>query len=344
MKKIIIALCAGILLFSITCKKGVETASTPLQQQAKEHYLKARRLFLTCNPDNYPEAIKEYKLALSYWDEYPEALAGLAEAISMWRGYSLGEKDFGTAYRYAQRALRLNPNLADGYRAMADLFRHRRDYERALRLIETAIELDPDNAENLYVKGSALIAINPQEAARVLIQAQKLNPELPKIYFNLASAAHKMGEYDRAIELLKKYQSMVPSDVATYCSMGMVYLSKKDKETDPKKKEQYLNQAMELFKKTYALSDTKNKPWQISWVLLSLKTLAKIELDRKNYQIALDWLKKAENVYNKDYEIYYIYGVIYKKLGKKSLAKKNLQKALELNPDAEEVKKELEGL
>jgi len=158
----------GLMVILVSaCKQGVETASHPLQEQAKEHYFKARRLFLTCNPDNYIKAIEEYKLALDYWDEYPEALAGLAEAISMWRGYSISEEEFGKA------ALRLNPDLADGYRAMADLFRHRRDYERALRLIETAIALDPDNAENLYVKGSALLAINPQEAARVLIEAQK---------------------------------------------------------------------------------------------------------------------------------------------------------------------------
>jgi len=334
----------GLVIFSFACKQGVETASQPLQEQAKEHYLKARRLFLTCNPDNYLKAIEEYNLALEYWDEYPEALAGLAEAISMWRGYSISEEEFGKAYQYAQRALRLNPDLADGYRAMADLFRHRRDYERALRLIETAIELDPDNAENLYVKGSALLAINPQEAARVLIEAQKLNPELPKIYFNLASAAQKLGEYDRALSLLEKYQKMVPSDISAHCSIGMVLLSKRSQESDPEIKKQLLDQAIEKFKTVSALANIKKKPWQTSWVLLSYKTLANIYLEDKQYQTALDWLKKAEGITDQDPHIYYLYGMVYKAQGKKSLAKKYLKKALELSPDSEEIKKELEKL
>ena len=335
----------GLMVILVSaCKQGVETASHPLQEQAKEHYFKARRLFLTCNPDNYIKAIEEYKLALDYWDEYPEALAGLAEAISMWRGYSISEEEFGKAYQYAQRALRLNPDLADGYRAMADLFRHRRDYERALRLIETAIALDPDNAENLYVKGSALLAINPQEAARVLIEAQKLNPELPKIYFNLASAAQKLGEYDRALSLLEKYQKMVPSELSAYCSMGMVLLSKRIKEEKPEVKKQLLDQAIEKFKTVSALANIKEKPWQTSWVLLSYKTLANIYLEEKDYQSALDWLKKAEEITEQDSQIYYLYGMVYKEQGKKSLAKKYLKKALELSPDSEEVKKELEAL
>ena len=342
MRKWIIFL--GLVIFSFACKQGVETASQPLQEQAKEHYLKARRLFLTCNPDNYLKAIEEYNLALEYWDEYPEALAGLAEAISMWRGYSISEEEFGKAYQYAQRALRLNPDLADGYRAMADLFRHRRDYERALRLIETAIELDPDNAENLYVKGSALLAINPQEAARVLIEAQKLNPELPKIYFNLASAAQKLGEYDRALSLLEKYQKMVPSDISAHCSIGMVLLSKRSQESDPEIKKQLLDQAIEKFKTVSALANIKKKPWQTSWVLLSYKTLANIYLEDKQYQTALDWLKKAEGITDQDPHIYYLYGMVYKAQGKKSLAKKYLKKALELSPDSEEIKKELEKL
>lgn len=102
---------ATMLLAAPACKKGVNTASDPIKKQAEEHYTNARRLFLTCDPDKYTDAIKEYQLALNLWDEYPEALAGVAEAISMWRGYSMTEQEFGEAYKYAQRALRLNPEL-----------------------------------------------------------------------------------------------------------------------------------------------------------------------------------------------------------------------------------------
>ena len=255
------------LLAGPGCKKGVESASEPIKKQAEDHYTKARRLFLTCDPDKYPEAIKEYQLALNLWDEYPEALAGLAEAISMWRGFNITEKEFGDAYQYAQRALRLNPELTAGYRAMADLSRHRKDYERALRQIDMAVRIEPQNAENLYVKGSSLLAANPQEAYKVLLSAQKANPDLPKTYYNLASAAQKLGRFDEAISYLSKFQEMVPADISAYCSLAMIKLAKRDKEKSDAVKQQLAVESIELFKLTIAKSDTQKKPWQIQWVL-----------------------------------------------------------------------------
>ena len=331
------------------CKKGVETASEPLKKQAEEHYQKARRLFLTCDPDKYPDAMKEYQLALTYWDEYPEALAGLAEAISMWRGFSISEQEFGQAYQLAQRSLRLNPKLAEGYRAMADLFRHRKENERALRMINKALEFKPSDAENLYVKGSVLLDSNPEEAFAVLAQAKRLNPDLPKTYFNLASACHKLGQFDEAIHLLDIYQKSVPSDVAGYCSLAMVYLNKSNAEKSETTKKELLDTAINNLKLTIAKSDVKNKPWQASWTLLSLKMLANINLGQANYQEALDYLKKAEEIYPEDPELHYLYGLVYKGMGNKNLAKTHLEKSLSLtqdtNPEVRElIKKELKGL
>ena len=334
----------ALMFFLPGCKRGVESASEPLKRQAEEHYIKARRLFLTCDPDKYADAVKEFQTALNYWDEYPEALAGLAETISMWRGYALTEEEFGQAYQLAQRSLRLKPELADGYRAMADLFRHRGETDRALRMIENALKIAPDNAENLYVKGSALLDKDPKESARVLIQAQKLNPNLAKIYFNLASAAHKLNNFDEALKNLQRYQEMVPSDVASYCSMGMIYLSKMQMENTAEAREQLESKAMENLKMTIAKSDAVQKPWQAQWVILSAKTLARIYMDKKNYPEALNYLKKSEEIFAEDAELHYLYGKVYKAMGDKAQAKAHLEQASKLAPDNEDIKKELKGL
>lgn len=334
---------AGLLLTS-ACKKGVESASESVKNQAEKHYSKARRLFLSCDPDQYPEAIKEYQLALNLWDEYPEALAGLAEAISMWRGFNLTEKEFGDAYQYAQRALRLNPELAAGYRAMADLTRHRRDNERALRQIEMALRIEPDNAEDLYVKGSALLDINPEEAYKVLLEARNQNPELAKVYFNLASACQKMGRFDEAIGYLEKYQKMVPSDISAYCALGMNKLSKVSKDTPKEQQKALDSEAVALFQTAIAKSSPQQKIWQIPWVLMAYKTMARMDFANGQYQDALAKLKKAEEVYQQDVELQYLLGAIYKKTGDRKSAKEHLLKAQELAPKNEDIKKELKGL
>ncbi len=333
-----------LLILDSGCKRGVESANDPLKEQAEEHYLKARRLFLACDPDKYGDAIKEYQLALNLWDEYPEALAGLAEALSMFRGYSLTEEEFGQAYQLAQRSLRLNPQLAAGYRAMADLFRHRREDDRALRQMESAIKYEPNNAENFYVKGSSLLSKDPKEAARVLIQAQKLNPDLAKIYFNLAGAAQKLGNYDEALKNLEKYKQMVPNDIGAYCSMGMIYLNKQETEMDEARRKDYENQAFELLKLTIAKSDVAKKFWQAPWVALAAKTLAKAYLEKQQYPEALTYLQKSEAVYPEDAELHYLFGLVYKKMGDKNKAREHLEKATQLAPDNSEIKSELKGL
>lgn len=346
MKKVnwVIILILAVILAGPACNKGVDSASEPIKAQAEDHYTKARRLFLTCDPDRYPEAIKEYQLALNLWDEYPEALAGLAEAISMWRGFNISEKEFGDAYQYAQRALRLNPELSAGYRAMADLSRHRKDYERALRQIDMAVRLEPQNAENLYVKGSSLLTVNPQESLKILLSAQKANPELAKTYFNLASAAHKLGRFDEAISYLNKYQEMVPSDISAYCSIAMIKLAKRGQEKSEPARQQLSNEAAELFKLAIAKGDPQKKPWQIPWLLLAYKTLGSMYLEQNKNQEAIDNFLKAEKIFPADAELQYILGVTYKNMGDRKTAKQHFLRGQEVDPKNENIKKELKGL
>jgi len=339
-------LCMGLVAMALSpgCKKGVESAAGPIKEQAEEHYTKARRLFLACDPDNYGQSIKEYQLALNLWDEYPEALAGLAEAISMWRGFMISEQEFGDAYQYAQRALRLNPELPAGYRAMADLSRHRKDYERSLRQVEMAIRIEPESAENLYVKGSALLESDPQKAYEVLFKAKKLNPELAKTYFNLASACQKLGRLQEAIGYLEKYRQMVPSDISGLCAMGMNKLGMVGLEKSEPKDRQLKDEAASSFKLAIAKGDPTAKPWQAPWLLISYKALARMDFEAKNYKDALEKLNKAMDIFADDPELQYLLAMCYKELGDRKSARARLQRALEIVPDNEDLKKELKKL
>ena len=136
----------GAALVGGACKQRPHSSSDPMIEKAQERYTEGRRLFLTCDPNNYQKAIQYYEDALVYRDDYPEAMAAWAEAVSMWYGYQIPEPLFQDAYMKAQRAIRLQPDLDMGYRAMADLFRHRRnpetgkyDFDYAMEVIERAL-------------------------------------------------------------------------------------------------------------------------------------------------------------------------------------------------------------
>ncbi len=177
-----------------------------------------------------------------------------------------------------------------------------------------------------------------------MIQAQKLNPDLPKTYFNLASAAQKLGNFDEALKYLEIYRKMAPNDISTYCSLGMIYLNKISRESSAPGKQKLQDQGVEQLKLTIAKSDAKNKPWQAPWVVLAAKTLAKIALGRKDYPEALTYLNKSEEIYSEDSELHYFYGQVYKALGNKAEARKHLEKAQKLAPDNQDIKNELKGM
>lgn len=247
------ALAAGLVGSRCEGDKPGDEAD-PLKAKAREKYAEGRRLFLTCDPNNYDQAQQLFKDAMAYWDDYPEALAAWSETMSMWYSFMIPEQLFQEAYSQAQRAVRLDPEVDAGYRAMADLYRHHRDpatgevqTRYALDVIELALKIAPDSAENLYVQGSIYLALDPAKAIEVLSRARAVNPDLGKTYFNLASAYQTAGDklmleamrdpskleqnkelisrnYEQAIAALQTYQRLVPGDLAGYCSLGIVYL------------------------------------------------------------------------------------------------------------------------
>jgi len=315
-------LAAGLVAgMSGACHRSSEPKLDPLQEKAEEHYQAGRRLFLSCNPGNYPAAAREFEQALALWNDYPEALAALAETYSMWRGFSLTQDEFDQAYKFAQRSLRLNPQLAGGYRALADLLRHRNDREGALSQIETAIQLDPRDAENYYVKGSILISTDLKQARENLAHAMDLNPELAKTYFNLGTVFQQLKEYDNAEKSLLRYQALVPDDVAGYTSLGILYLEmgrKQDAEVQFQK----------------VITRGKDQAWEKPWKYMAYLKLSGLALENMHdSRLALDYMGKALEINPESAEAYYQRGLIFLSKGDKRKAREDLEKAVRLKPE-----------
>lgn len=323
-----------LALFFCACRdKSSDPKLDPLQEKAREHYLKGRRLFLTCDPNNYPLAIQEYQQALAYWDEYPEALAAFAETYSMWRGFYMTDDEFAEAYRSAQRALRLNPELAAGYRAIADLFRHKGESERALRQIENAINYEPDNAENYYVKGSTFLSQDTDKAIEALLYAAKMNPDLGKTYYNLGAAYISKGDYENAEKSMLRYVELVPYDPSGNISLGMIYRDLGR-----------IDEAVSEFEKASAQPNI-TKPWEIQWLHMAYIHLGQIKFDNFNdYEAALEYFKKADEAIPNNLETQYFLGLACDKLGRDKEAADYYYKALEINKEFTPAQEALEAL
>ena len=322
--RIVLALALALVFAGSACKKKTADAEDPLKQIAKQRYAEGRRLFLTGDPANYPQALKAFDDALSSWEEYPEALAAWAETISMWYGFRMSRTIFEQAYVRAQRAIRLAPESDMGYRAMADLFRHYRNpetgklsTEEALKTIERAVALNPKSAENLYVKGSIYLATDPDRALEILKQALFLNPDLCKVYFNLGSAYQIKGDsiflaqpdpdpavrvqnekdmhgyFKQAADNLLIYQRLVPGDLGGYASLGIVYLHDGN-----------YARAEEMFQKTISVNQSPD-PSLMQWRELAYIYLAQLaDEQKKDLNLSRSYLEKALEANPYDTQVY----------------------------------------
>jgi len=113
-------------------------------------------------------AAAAFREALSADPEYAPAYAGLAEVNAGERatGEIAGQQDATEAKAYAQRALRLDPNLAEGHLALgwADLiFDH--DWTGARREFEKAIQIDPNATHARALDAIYLLAVGRTEQA-----------------------------------------------------------------------------------------------------------------------------------------------------------------------------------
>jgi Tfp pilus assembly protein PilF len=163
-----------------------ETKSTEAHRHYVEGLSKLRR---GLNPK---AIIRDFKAALNEDPNYALAYAGLAEVhahLSAERKRLLvlppnqsvgiqGPGDEALAQEYAQKALALNPELAQTWRALSWLEQNKGHFERALELSKKALLLNPRDSDSL----SAYISIRMMQGN---IRSEKLREELKSLGANM---------------------------------------------------------------------------------------------------------------------------------------------------------------
>jgi len=128
---------------------------------------------------------------------------------------------------YGQKAVALDDSLSPAHELIGIHYVAKQEYERALPELQRAVELGPNWSSPHAALGMALNATGrAAEAIPLLEQAVRLNPRHPlwaaSYLATLGNAYRLTGQYDKAIETLKKAMSMHPlgggtmSLIATY--------------------------------------------------------------------------------------------------------------------------------
>ena len=158
-----------------------------------EDNLQARALFQQAI-DRDPGFARAYgAMALSYVDEFRFGW-GKNPAAALERALEL-----------ANRAVALDDQLPQAYRALSYAYLHRREYQNSIDAIQRAIALDPNDAD-----GRASLALshvydgNYETAIRMLRAAMQMNPHYPARYASaLGEAYYFLGRHEDAVTTLR---------------------------------------------------------------------------------------------------------------------------------------------
>jgi len=107
-----------------------------------------------------------------------------------------------------------------------------KDYAAAEGLLATLQQEFPEDPDLLMLRGELLLALRrPEEATGVLRKAAELEPDRPRLQFQLGSALAALGESDAALEAFGKEIEITEDSqvlVFSHLNRSMLYQQKKD--------------------------------------------------------------------------------------------------------------------
>jgi TolB-like protein/Tfp pilus assembly protein PilF len=218
-----------------TIAKEIEVAISPevlnrieriptRNQLAYDLYLQGRdaffRFYLNRNSADLENCIHLFKLAIHSDSTFALPYAWLGRAIE----YEIGQKIFidyneNTIISLCNKALSLEPDLADGYWIRGRYYRNIGQLQKAIDDLSKAIEVNPNNALAYRYLGSTYFFRKEYiNALENLKKAEKLERgnELTQLYSDIGQLYISIGEFQKAEEYYEESLRLQPNFIEGY--------------------------------------------------------------------------------------------------------------------------------
>jgi TolB-like protein/Tfp pilus assembly protein PilF len=175
------------------------------------------------NGEDLPETMALFERAIAADSTFADAWAALANAyLAAWNWRKMPQETAGPRARAAvDRALALDPDVAEAHVAHVRLLMLEQRPGDAEAAIQRALELNPGSAEVHAVHARLLEATErPEEALREARRAVSLDPLTVGHRHDLADRLYYMGKFDAAIEESQKILDMTPGDWYAWYNIG----------------------------------------------------------------------------------------------------------------------------
>jgi eukaryotic-like serine/threonine-protein kinase len=199
--------------------------------EAYDYYLRGQALTWSWDePDKLETARREYENALRLDPQYPLALAGLSRVENFYyRNVDSDQSHLARAEEFANRALAIDPQVADAHVSLALVYGEKFDYPRAAEQGREATRLEPENAQAWVALSWALgyeqppDAIEAEKAAR---EAIRLQPSVWAAYYELGRALMLQRRFPEAIVAMEHAKELGPTSGRTPdLGLAQVYLA-----------------------------------------------------------------------------------------------------------------------
>ncbi|MDX5339433.1 MAG: hypothetical protein LPK25_10415 [Cyclobacteriaceae bacterium] len=292
--------------------------SQTFSAEAYDLYLKAKNLYFKYNREANQKSISFFKQAIQIDPNYALAYAGLADAFAQMNSYGLGMSWLDSSMEASDKALAIEPTLAEAYSS---------------------------KGINYYYQGK-------NEYAKISFEkALAYKPNLSRTTGNLATIYFSQGQLVKSLELQAKSAALNPRAFIPYQISGWIYRILGDYESS----EYFLKKAIELQENsityeqlayTYILQGREREAAEL------IPKILQKEKDSNSYAMAgliafhLNDLTLAQEYFERSLEVtedyendpYYIVPIklayILKQEGNTERAKEFLEQAIELRHDA----------
>jgi TolB-like protein/DNA-binding winged helix-turn-helix (wHTH) protein/Flp pilus assembly protein TadD len=195
----------------------------PANLQAYNAYLRGRRLLAERTPEAETAGRGYFQEALRADPNYAPAYSGLANFYSV--AWSV-KSDYSLAEEYARKAIKLDPNLAEGHASLgiAELYRHR--FEDAEKEFRQAISLNPSYAlAHHFYADYWLYMGDSTEALAENTRARELDPFSYAINAMRGAILWYAGQRDEAVNQFQTLISLNAQSVVPHEALVHLYWS-----------------------------------------------------------------------------------------------------------------------
>jgi tetratricopeptide (TPR) repeat protein len=201
----------------------------PVNPDAFDAYLQGYYFFQRNTDKDTDMAARYYERAIQLDPSYALAWVGLSR-VRNWQGnlgLIPGEEGHRLAREAVERALALNPNLAEAHAQMGRIERQVDfDWAGADASLQRAIALEPGDSDIMrQAAGSATILGRFDEALPLNRRAVDLDPLNADSWEQLAETEYSMGQLDKAVADFKKALELSPDVWLSHVFLSQIYIA-----------------------------------------------------------------------------------------------------------------------